>query len=91
MGIHNYKDYMESRPEMVESLERYVEHGISTGGFLDAVLKNNLKGACEKADSENQRHLWDVVCYCYNQIPYECRGSEEIVNMWKISKGRGEI
>ena len=35
------------------ALDRYVDHGLEPGGFLTAVLTNDLFGAVARADSEN--------------------------------------
>lgn len=65
-----------------ESLERYVEHKIPTGGFLEAVLSNNLVEAVGRADSENIQRLPEIVRYVYNKLPSSCWGSPEKVKEW---------
>jgi len=78
---------MSYRPERVPeevkaSLARYVEHRIPTGGFLYAVLTNDLKEAAGRADSENFEALGHIVGYCWNEIPSSCWGSERAVAAW---------
>lgn len=68
------------------SLKRYVEDGCPTGGFLHAVLSNDLMLAMEKADDFNRHRLFDICNYIYNNIPYTCYGSPEIVKNWLESK-----
>lgn len=68
--------------EIVQSLTRYVIDGIPTGGFLSAVLENDLKEAFGRADDSNQLCLGHIVAYCYNEIPGDCWGSPERVNNW---------
>lgn len=65
-----------------ESIDRYVEHGVPTGGFLRAVLSNDLSGACERADVYNQIALCCIVAYLYNKCPGACWGSPESVAAW---------
>ena len=65
-----------------ETLERYVSDRCPTGGFLYAVLCNDLTQACAKADMRNQRMLFDIVTYIYNNIPSICWGSPEKVDAW---------
>ncbi len=65
-----------------EALDRYVEDHIPPGGFLLAVLSNDLSGAVGRADSINREHLSDIVKYCYNKIPSSCWGSPEAVDRW---------
>ena len=62
------------------ALNRYVEHKLAPGGFLTAVLSNDLFGAVARADSENLVALPDIVKYIYNELPSDCWGSRGIVN-----------
>jgi hypothetical protein len=59
------------------ALDRYVEHKILPGGFLMAVLSNDLFEAVGRADSENIVALPDIVQYIYCQMPADCWGSKE--------------
>ena len=77
----DFTDY-EGVPELTRgALERYVEHKFLPGGFLIAVLSNDLMGAVSRADSENIVALRDIVAFIYNRCPIDCWGSEERV--WK--------
>lgn len=67
---------------LLEGLRRYADGRVPTGGFLRAVLENNLKEAVQAADIESQRSLCAVVAYCYNSIPSASWGSPEKVNEW---------
>ena len=70
-------------PEMtLDALTRYVEKRIPTGGFLRAVLTNDLMGAMAKADIANQEALPSICKYVYNRVPSGCWGNEEIVDSW---------
>ena len=64
----------------IESLDRYVNHRIATGGFLRAVLSNDLFGAMSRADLDNQLALSAITKYIYNRLPSGCWGSKEIVD-----------
>lgn len=66
----------------LDSLRRYIEDGTPTGSFLRSVLSNDLRAACERADSENRYLLWDIVCWIYNEAPAACWGSPETVDAW---------
>lgn len=59
------------------ALDRYVEHKMLPGGFLMAVLSNDLFGAVGRADSENLDALPDIVKYVYNQMPSGSWGSKD--------------
>ena len=46
---------------MVAGFKNYVEHGIAPGGFMTALLSNNLTGALNGADVTNQSLLaWTI-------------------------------
>ena len=64
------------------SFERYLEKRIPTGGFLDAVLCNDLRAACERADEINKYRLFDIVFWLYNNAPIGSWGSPENVREW---------
>lgn len=67
---------------MMERLRAYIDRREGVGGFLRAVLTNDLKGACGKADSTNLLNLPAYVTYLYNNAPYQCWGSPERVAQW---------
>lgn len=73
---------LEIRDEIKESLARYVEHHIPTGGFLEAVLTNDLVGAVGRADEGNYRTLKQIMCHVYNCLPSMCWGSPVKVQAW---------
>ncbi len=70
------------RDGIKKSLDRYVEHGIPPGGFLEAVLCNNLMEAMGRADIENHDTIFEICQYVYNEMPGNCHGSPEIVAAW---------
>jgi len=68
--------------DIIETLNRYVNNKIPTGGFLHAVLSNDLMGACAKADNINRHRLVEISSYIYNNLPMDSWGSPEIVSKW---------
>ena len=64
------------------SIDRYAKDRVPTGGFLYAVLTNNLSEAVGRADSANRLHLPAICSYIYNEIPSACWGSPEKVKKW---------
>ena len=67
-------------PELtLDALDRYVNHRLQPGGFLTAVLSNDLFGAVGKADSYNKLALTDICQYIYNEVPSNAWGSYEVV------------
>jgi hypothetical protein len=52
------------------------------GEFLQAVLANDLKDACGRADSTNVHLLPVYVTFLYNKAPAACWGSREAIVAW---------
>lgn len=72
-----------SIPEhLLEGINRYVEERIPTGGFLRAVLENNLTESFGRADTESREALFEIVRYLYWEVPADCWGSPEKVKKW---------
>ncbi len=65
-----------------ESLLRYAESHVPTGGFLAAVLANDLFGAAGRADDVNGRLLPEICTWIYCNLPANSYGSPEAVAAW---------
>lgn len=61
----------------MESLREYLLEGTPVGGFLQAVLENDLFQAVGRADSENLRAFGRIVALIYNVFPMPARDYEE--------------
>lgn len=68
------------------ALKRYVFHHVKPGGYLTAVLENNLHEAASLGDSTSWDGVRVLVSYIYWQLPGTCWGSREKVNEWVNSK-----
>ena len=66
----------------IDTIDRYVRGQCYPGTFMTAVLCNNLKEAFMWADENNRRYMFDIVNYCYNNIPSECWGSKTKFEAW---------
>ena len=66
----------------VGALERYVNDRIPTGGFLNAVLCNDLVGAVSHADEQNLRSIPEIVKFLYNNVPMGAWRTEDNVKNW---------
>lgn len=63
-------------PEITkQTIDDYVAHGLKPGGFVTAVLANDLMEAFGKADLENRRAMFSIVEYVHNHVPYGLTGS----------------
>ena len=70
-----------------EGLDRHISRGEVTGGFLTALLENNLSAAILQADDINARRLRDIVLFLENEAPEGCWGSEAQVEAWRKRGG----
>lgn len=61
---------------------RYIEQGVPPGGFLKAVLCNDLFGALARADGSNLYQLLEISRWFYNYAPPGCHGSKENYRDW---------
>ena len=75
-------DYNKIRPDIVAAIRRYADQGIPVGGFLTAVMANDLMLAIGKADDDNVKTIPEICCYVYNETPSGCHGSPEKVKAW---------
>ncbi len=73
--------------ELHEGLIAYILHGQSPGGFLTAVLCNDLQDACQRADMTNRYRLFDIVNFLYNYAPPVAYGNGEKVSTWIAKHG----
>ena len=70
------------KSDTIEAIRRYVDDKIGPGGFVTAVLENNLKLAVSRADLGNLQALYAIVIFVCNEIPATSWGSEEAVTRW---------
>ena len=67
---------------LIDSLYRYANEGYETGGFLKAVLANDLMEAINRADHESLPQLKAICQFIYNELPAPCHGSYAKVAEW---------
>jgi hypothetical protein len=65
-----------------ESIDRYVQHGIPTGGFLEACIENDLHGALGRADEQSLAQLPAIIGYLVNECPAKCWGEPGAFRNW---------
>jgi hypothetical protein len=79
--MYTFRDfYIPER--MMSGLARYVNDHVLPGGFLQAVLRNDLTDAVCRADDENLANIPAFVGYLYNEAPGMCWGSPAAVAAW---------
>jgi len=80
-------DYDEIPVEYMKgAVQRYIEHGIPPGGFLTAVICNNLSDSFARADENNLAKLHEWVQWFYNEAPSPCWGSQEKMQAWMTQR-----
>ncbi len=73
---------------MMGGISRYINQGVLPGEFLQAVICNDLREACGKADDENIANLPAYVAYFYNEVPANCWGSRKTMQEWVQRQSR---
>jgi hypothetical protein len=63
-------------------LTRYLLYGVSTGGFLHAVIDNDLKEAVGRADDVNILAIPNIVRFLYNAAPSQAWGRKGAHDAW---------
>lgn len=56
-------------PSVVQDISLLLEHGVQCGGFLEAVLDNDLRTAVARADSRNAHDLALIVRLLISHVP----------------------
>jgi hypothetical protein len=72
---------------MVHGVLGYIERGEPVGGFLTALLTNDLRRTFERADIINQEAVPVYVRFLYNYAPQGCWGSIERFDAWQEQGG----
>lgn len=76
---------------MRSDAQLYIEEGILPGGFLTAVLENDMVGAAGRADNFNKERLLDYSAWLANDIPAAAWGSRDVVRQWAMNGGRNGL
>jgi hypothetical protein len=63
-------------------LARYILHGIRPGGFLDALLVNDLRLSVHRADAESLRAIPQVLEFLHWNAPSACYGTPQRHDAW---------
>lgn len=75
-------DYTGLPEHMRDGARLYIEHGVEPGGFLRAVLQNQLVEAFGRADDTNRAAMFQWAGWLYNEAPRGAWGSPEKVDAW---------
>ena len=69
----------------------WIEKGILPGGFLTAVLCNDLRETAMLADYKNARRIPEIVGFWYNEAPVTCWGTRGKIAAWHAHNGLAGI
>ena len=70
-------------------LARYIMRGVPPGGFLRAIIKNDLMGAVARADDDvSLNDIRGLVHFLYFCCPAPCYGSPQKFEAWIRKGGR---
>jgi hypothetical protein len=67
---------------MRDGIRSYVLDHLPVGGFLTAVIQNDLSAAASAADVENEIALGRWAKLLYNYAPSACHGSRNRMEAW---------
>ena len=79
--VYGFQTY-EIPEGMRSGLDLYVNYRINPGGFLTAIIQNDLMNAVGLADDANMSNIPAFVNYFYNHAPSTCWGSPEKMKAW---------
>jgi len=77
------QDYKTIPVDTLRNLVEYCIRGRSPGGFLEAVLSNDLRKSFERGDITHINALWAIITWVYNRAPSGAWGSPERVSQWE--------
>jgi len=69
-----------------EAIDNFRDRGREPGGFVRAILENNLESTIRRADVHNYEALKEIMNYVFNEIPGESWGDETKVEFWLAQK-----
>lgn len=93
--MDSYKNYVKFTENdlhfsnyMQEAIGNYLCYGLMPGGFLTAVLANDLMGAAGLADSWNLPRLGHIANWINLHAPSDSVGSYRAVSKWAKDTGQ---
>jgi len=79
-------------PEHIRGgMQRWIEHGIKPGNFLQAVIRNDLVDSFGQADEINLAAIFDIVEFMYNEAPGNCWITKENIKNWEGTKKEATV
>lgn len=80
LGLNYNEEYV---PEHIRAgITNYFELGLHPGGFVSAVVANDLLRAVQSADHENRKHIPSITRWISYNAPAASRGSWAAFDNW---------
>jgi hypothetical protein len=81
-------DYNKCPKRFAQTMMDYIENGYEPGGFINAVLANDLFGAYGRYDNcpQESDELRKLIVFIYNHVPSSCWGSYKRVEDHILAK-----
>ena len=80
------KEQTQVEPHLMQALERYRDEHRDPGGFLRAILENDLLMAVRFAGMEERKDLDGIVWQLFHTFPASVWGSASKVEAWLRSR-----
>lgn len=71
-------------------IDAYKSSNLAPGGFLKAILRNDLIGAVLKADEDSKKIIVDITQYCWDNLPHNIWGNNENVENHLYNKSKSK-
>jgi len=75
-------DYSKLPIRLQEPMKLYAEDRIRPGGFLTALLSNDLLSTFRQADKNNEPEIINIIFWVFWELPVGSWGSREKVEEW---------
>lgn len=75
-------DYSSIPESTIETLTAWIESARPVGHFCGAVISNDLREACARADLRNRAALYEIVAWLYNHAPIGSWGYADALKEW---------
>lgn len=80
--LYVYPDPSKVPAVLQNQIKNYVKHGVPPGGFIKAVICNDLRGACMHGEAESVGAIAHIVAWFVNRAPALCWGSNVNYMTW---------
>lgn len=84
-------NYCKVPQHLREAIYHYITEGRPVGGFLQAVISNNLIGATTRSHPDVKEHIGGIVLWFLSYAPTDSYGSQCAYDYWTNHKEFQEV